>query len=260
MGGKGRGSAAIMLSAWCVLVAVMLFKGYSGIMLSMIPLAAAAGLSRRADVFTVVFMTMALAFVSPGAMAWAALFGGSFCAFSGGGTAVRTAGFLACAVALWFTPIQSAIPLAVVPAAGVLFFRHRITAYLVLLSGFFISVFLTGLPRLSEGIPANASSFIDNGTIVYEVNDLNSFRREIRLPAPCSGIWAMWVSVDCGGVRDTLPMMAVCLNDEILVLPPGRDTLCFTMTPGDTLNLALLREYRPFNHPVVHISAGGEKI
>lgn len=70
----------------------------------------------------------------------------------------------------------------------------------------------------------------------------------------------MWLAVDPGGVRDTLPMAAVSIGEEMLFLPAGADTLCFTFNPGDTLRVRLMRNYRPFLHPAVHLSAGGEKL
>ncbi len=260
MEAESKGTAAVMLTGWCALATTILFRGFSGELLSLIPLAAAAGFSAGTGLFPVTAIFMILALISPEAAPWAVLVGGTLCSVAGRGIKVRTAGFLSVAAVLWFVPLAGAIPLVAASGAGAFFYRHRVLPYVILACAFMASVLFSGLPGKPSPKAATAPSSIEEGILTYHVPSLTAAGTEVLLCVPPAGRWAIWIAVDGGGIRDTMPMMSLSIGETMLFLPQGRDTLCLTGFPGDTLSVALLRGHRPFTHPVVHISAGGERI
>lgn len=256
---RSEGSTAAVVLVGCSAGAAMvLFRGFSPVMLALLPVITATALSIRTWPGRMALLLLLLSFASENALPWAVLVAGGLFCFSGTGPAVRGLGFASISVAVWTNPILNALPLLIAAAAAVFLHRNPRAAFILLPAGVIVSAFLTGLPVAPFGHTHIARSFIENDSITWSIPDLNSHRTEIRLPAPCSGQWAMWIILDGGGLRDTMPMAAVELNEHVLSLPAGRDTLSFTMLPGDTLTVSMLRPGRPFTHPVVHLQAGGE--
>lgn len=260
MRSEGKGTTAVILTACCAVATTVLFRGFSGVLIALVPLSVAAGLSVGTVLFPLQAVFIILGLISPEAAPWAVLLGGTLSSVAGEGIRVRTAGFLSVAAVLWFLPLAGVIPLAAASAAGAFLHRRRCLPYVILAGGYMVSVLLTGPPKDHSQVPAIAPSSIENGQLTYHVPSLTAAGTEVQLCVPPEGRWAIWIAVDGGGVRDTMPMMSLSLGESMLFLPRGKDTLCLTGLPGDTLSVALLRGHRPFSHPVVHINAGGELI
>lgn len=257
---ENESTASIILSAASILVTVILFRGFSLSYIAVIPLAVAAGFSAGTVLLPVLLVLITIGFISPEMIPWAAIAGGMISSTAGTGRVVRTAGFLSVAVCMWFVPLEASTIPVTVSAAGAFFSRRKPVGYAILAGGVLLAAFLTGLPSNPGQSPAVAASHSENGKIRYTIPALNGAVPEILIPAPLSGEWAMWLAYEGGGVRDTMPLAAVTLREEIVILPANPESLCFSFSPGDTLRISLLRENSPFSHPVIHVSAGGELI
>ncbi len=251
---------SVILAGWCAAAAAALFRGPSAELVSLIPLAVAAGLSSGTVLFPAAVFLFSLCLIAPDAIPWAVLAGSLLFSLSGRGTALRITGFLMAACILWVFPVRFSVPVLLVSAAGAIINKRPGMVYLGAAGIFVLSAMFFGIPERAVEEPAIAICRIENGTIFYETEHLYTDCREVLLPAPVSGRWLMWLAVDPGGVRDTLPMMAVSVGEDMIFLPAGADTLCFTFQPGDTLSVRLMRGFRPFVHPTVHVSAGGEML
>ncbi len=249
---------SVILAGWCAASAAVLFRGFSTELISLVPLAVAAGLASGTVLFPAAVLLFSLCLMAPDATPWAVLAGSLLFSVSGKGMGLRITGFVMAACILWFVPVRFSVPVLLVSAAGAFFHKRPGIVYLAAACTFIVSALFFGIPRRAVEEDRMAVSRIENGTISYETEHLYTGSGELLLPAPVSGRWLMWLAVDPGGVRDTLPMIAVCIDENMLFLPAGPDTLCFTFQPGDTLSVKLMRGYRPFLHPVVHVSAGGE--
>ena len=251
-------AASVILAAACALAATALFRGFSPSCLAFIPLAVAAGYSTGTVLFPLLVILLSGGLLAPDMIPWAALAGGMICSVSGKVPVARVSGFLAVAVSMWFVPLEaSTIPL-VVSASGAFFYRKKHIGYILLAAGVVFSAFTTGLPHSPVNPSAVAESYTENGEIRYSIPVLNGALREVLIPAPVSGEWVMWLAYEGGGVRDTMPLAVISLREEIVILPADPESLCFTVFPGDTLRVSLVRNCHPFNHPVIHVTAGGE--
>jgi len=249
-----------ILAGWCAIAALALFKGASPQLISLVPMAVAVGLSSGTALFPASAFLLALSLLAPEAIPWAVLAGSVLFCVLGRGTALRVSGFVMAACILWFVPVRSSVPLLLLCAAGVVFSNRQVLVYLAAAAAFLASALFAGIPQKAVVKQRIALARIDDQQIIYETEHLYTDSKEVLFPAPLSGEWIMWLAVDPGGVRDTLPMIALCLGEEMTFLPSGPDTLCFTFHPGDTLSVMLMRDYMPFLHPVVHVSAGGERL
>jgi len=248
-----------MLSGWTVWAAVNLFRGFSLTTLPLVVLFALMGMVQGTQLFPFVAGCSLLGLMSPALIPWAMLVPGLLACSAGKTAQIRITGFIAVASTLWFIPVSASIPVVVVAATAALTGWKKLR-YLVIPVGFVISALLYDLPGPLEVKSAVAGSEINNGIITYSIPEVNSSKREVLLPAPFEGRWAVWLALESGGVRDSLPMLAVRLGDDMLILPSGRDTLSFVMVPGDTLAITLMRNFRSFNHSVIHAAAGGERL
>jgi len=242
------------IGAW---LAVCCLKGFS---ISHFPLLAVfitLGFSSGTVLFPMVLGCSVIAVLSPSLQPWAILVSGVLSSVTGADIKVRIPGLAAVASSFWLLPLSASIPLAAVSAAGVIFGDSRVK-YLLIPGGFLATVFLTGLPAPPVIEPVVAGSVIEDRTIVYSVPELNTSRPAAVLPAPFEGTWTVMLSLETGGIRDTLPVAAVCLGEDTLLFPAGADVIDLTISPGDTLAVILLREFRPLNHSVIYASLYGE--
>ncbi len=256
---KDKREPAVLLAGYALWAAVNLFRGFSVETIPLIALFTLLSFTLSSPYFPFVLLSSLLAVSSPVLMPWAILTASLPLCVSGGHTRERVTAFTALASVLWLVPVSFSIPLAVVGAMGVLLGRNRFK-YLLIAAGFVLSAFFTGLPQPPRENACIAGSTIDSGIISYNIPEVNTSRPEVLLAAPKQGVWAVWIALEAGGVRDSIPLFAVRLGEEMLLLPSGTDTLSFTMTPGDTLALTLMRDFRPFNHSVIHATAGGERL
>ena len=172
---------------------------------------------------------------------------------------IRITGFITVVSTLWLIPVSHSIPFAVV-AAVAFFIGKKHLRYFLIPAGFIISALFFSLPGPLAVEPVIAGSTIKDGVIYYDIPEVNTSRPEVLLPAPYEGAWVVWIALEAGGVRDSIPMMAIRLGEEILLLPSGTDTLSITMIPGDSLDISLMSSFKPFNHSVIHATAGGERL
>ncbi len=215
------------------------------------------GMVQGTSIFPIAVLCSIAGLISPALLPWIMLVPGMLACSVGATARIRFTGFAAVALTIWFIPISASIPLVVVAAIAALAFGKKLR-YFAIPIGFAVSAFAFGLPGPLESKPVFARSEINCGIITYSIPDVNCSRREVLLPAPSQGTWVVWLALESGGVRDSLPMFAVRLGDDMLLLPAGRDTLSFVMAPGDTLAITLMRSFRSFNHSVIHATAGGE--
>lgn len=253
----GENNAAVMLAGYTAWAAVNLFNGFAVSSLPLLGLFTLLGLAGGTAMFPLVLGCSVIGLLSREFMPWALLVAGMVATVTGKQMKLRITGFIVVVSTLWFLPISLSVPLAVTAAVAALTGWRRYK-YLLIPAGFVFSVFFTGLPGQLPAAPVVASSSISDGILSYSIPELNTSVTEVLLPAPFEGTWAVWIAIEAGGVRDSIPMMAVELREEMLILPAGTDTLSFTVTPGDTLTVSLLKEFEPFNHTAVHASSGGE--
>lgn len=251
---------SVILAGWCAAAAAALFRGPSPELLSLLPFAVAAGLSAGTPLFPLTVILFSASLLSPSALPWAVTAGGILCSTTGKGGWLRLSGFLSLAFVLWVYPVKFIVPVLAVSAAGAFFHGRKAPVYLAAVGTFILSSLFYGIPEPALPPPLISESRIENGVISYGNSNIYTGNGELLLPAPSSGSWLMWLAIDPGGVRDTLPMAAVSIGEEMLFLPRGADTLCFTFCPGDTLRVKLMRDFNPFAHPVIHVSAGGERL
>lgn len=251
---------SVFLACMCTAAAAALFRGPSWELAALVPYSAALALVSGRRLFLIGLPPLALALLSPGALPWAVLLGGMLFSLLAPGRAARITGFLSVAVVLWFLPLKASIPLAAVSAAGALMGGGRTAATVAVLAGFSLSAFIAGLPEDPSPEPRAVRSFISNGELVCERVMILPGSGGAFLCAPGSGTWAMWAAVEVGGLRDSIPAAALSVGEDMIFLPAGRDTLCFLFHPGDTLNVSLLRGQDPMLHPVIHFTAGGERL
>jgi hypothetical protein len=64
--------------------------------------------------------------------------------------------------------------------------------------------------------------------------------------------------MDCGGIRDSLPMALLIAGENTVELPEGTHTVSLELTGSDSIFVTLIRGHSPFNHPVIHIKAVAE--
>ncbi len=220
---------------------------------------ALTGMVQGTPLFPIAAGCSLIGLMSPALIPWAMLVPGLLACSVGKTLRIRITGFIAVASTIWFIPVSASIPLVVVAATAALTSWKKLR-YFVIPVGFVVSAILFDLPGPLKVKSAVAGSEINNGIITYSIPEVNSSRREVLLPAPFEGTWVVWLALESGGVRDSLPMLAVRLGDDMLLLPSGRDTLSFVMAPGDTLAITLMRNFRSFNHSVIHATAGGERL
>ena len=259
MKSKENGEVVVLMVGYIAWAALNLFRGFSPASLPLIALFTLLGMSLNTSAFPVVLVCSLLGLMSPALSPWTVLISGMLASTTGKALKVRITGFIAVASTLWLIPFSSSIPLVAVATVSVLLGRKRLR-YFLIPAGFIVSTLFFSLPESMTFEPVIAGSEIAAGILSYNIPEVNTSRNEVLLPAPFEGTWAVWIALEAGGVRDSIPMMAIHLNEEMLLLPSGTDTLCFTMNPGDTLTISLMRKFRPFNHSVIHASAGGERL
>jgi len=254
---ENKSRTAVILSGYNTWALMSLFRGFSASSLPLLGTFTVLGMCMGTEIFPLVLACSLTAVLSPSLMPWAVLVSGLLSSAAGSDMKTRTAGFAAVALSLWFIPFSFSIPLAAVSALGAVVSDKRIR-YASVPAGFLVSALFFGLPGPLSELHSVAQSTITDGTIAYEIPELNTSRPEVYLPAPFQGNWVLWIALESGGVRDSLPMMAICLGENVLLLPAGTDTFTVSVSPGDSISLVLMRSFRPFNHTAVHAFAGGE--
>lgn len=254
------GSEVVLMLAGCsAWAAVNLFRGFTTASVPLIPLFVLLGLCANSPLFPILFCCSLVGLISTALIPWVMLVSGLLACTAGRAMRIRVTGFISVVSTLWLIPVSLSIPIVVLAATLVLINKYYIRCILLPV-GFIVSAVFLGLPKSLIMQPAVAGSTIADGFLTYSIPEVNTSRTEVLLPAPCDGSWAVWVAIEAGGVRDSLPMLAIRLGDDMLVLPSGTDTLCFSMVQGDTLAITLMRDFRPFYHSVIHATAGGERL
>jgi|GEM_PF-2193326 len=238
-------------------LAVCCLKGFSISYLPLLAVFITLGFSSGTILLPMVLGCSVIAVLSSELLPWAVLVSGVLSSVTGRDMKIRLTGLAAVASSIWLLPLASSIPLTAVSAAGVIFVDNRLK-YVLIPGAFLVGAFLTGLPGPPGIEPVIAGSVIVNGTITYSIPELNTSRPAIILPAPFEGYWTAWLSLETGGIRDSLPVTAVCLGEDTLSFQAGTEVIELTISPGDTLSITLLKEFSPLNHTVVYASLYGE--
>lgn len=242
------------LSAW---TAVVLLNGFAVEHISMLFIFILLAETVKESIFPYLLGLSLISILSHSLIVWTVLVAGLLSLFFSTSSRTRYIAFFAIAIALWFSSLVKLIPLVLLALASV-FVVNRRYKFILLFVALLVSIFWIGMPGASIESVVYANSVIRDERIVYQIPNLNLSARKALLVAPLEGSWALELALEAGGVRDTIPMYSLQLGEDMLFLPAGIDTLCFTVFPGDTLEIGLIRKFHPFNHPVLHATAVGE--
>ncbi len=187
-------------------------------------------------------------------------------------------GSAACAVAGLFVLVRSDDFRARVPAlaATAVWFLANPSPGAVLLTACFTGICLVqkrkvryalagvlALPALAFMLPTPgmdrepivARCFLGEGYARWETPPLTLGTPGAVLAPPGPVRFTMKLEVECGGVRDSLPVAMVAAGETSLCLPGGIHRLTLEMDGSDSVFVFPLRDHRPFTHPVVHVGA-----
>jgi len=251
------GKALVLLSGLTAWSAMILLKGFAVEYISMLFMFILLSETANERIFPYILGLSLVTILSANLIPWAVLTAGLLSVVFCTSLRIRYIAFLTIVVTLWFSPLLKMIPFVLLALSSVFVTKKYYKIFLVLLA-VLVSVLWVGIPTIAINSVVFARSTIQDGKISYQIPSLNLTSNTALLVAPSEGNWALELVLDAGGVRDTIPMYSLQLDENMLFLPAGRDTLCFTISPGDTLVITLMREFHPFNHPVVHATAGGE--
>jgi len=242
------------LSAWA---SVVLFNGFSVEYISMFLLFVLLAETVDESIFLYILGFSLISILSTNLIYWAVLSAGLLVILVVTSSRVRYIAFVTIVVTIWFSSLLKMIPFVFLALFSV-FIKQKQYKILFLFLALLLSVFWFGIPATPAESVVYASSIIKNGKITYQIPSLNLTSKTALLVAPCEGNWVIELALEAGGVRDTIPMYSLQLGEDMLFLPAGADTLCFTISPGDTVVINLIRKFHPFNHPVIHATAEGE--
>ncbi|MEA3266735.1 MAG: hypothetical protein U9P42_07310, partial [Candidatus Fermentibacteria bacterium] len=190
-----------------------LFRGFSPATLPLIVLIALTGVVQGTSIFPIAALCSIAGLISPALLPWIMLVPGLLACSLGETLRIRITGFAAVASTIWFIPVSASIPLVLVAAVAALIPWKKLR-YFAIPIGFAASALFYDLPGPLEFKPVTAGSEINNETITYSIPEVNCSRPEVLLPAPFEGTWVVWLALESGGVRDSLPMLAVRLGDD----------------------------------------------
>ena len=251
------GKVLVLLSGFTAWAAIVLLKGFTLEYISMLFLFVLLSETANERIFPYILGLSLVTILSANLMPWAVLTAGILSVVFCTSLRIRYIAFLAIVLTIWFSPLLKMIPFILLALSSFFVAKKYYKIFLVFLA-VFLSVLWMGMPADSSPYVVYARSMIQEGRIIYQIPSLNLTTRKVLLLPPSEGNWALELVLDAGGVRDTIPMYSLQLGEDLLFLPMGKDTLCFTIAPGDTLVITLMRKFHPFNHPIVHATAEGE--
>lgn len=129
--------------------------------------------------------------------------------------------------------------------------RHRAA---LIAAGTVLVVVLGGLPLAEVPARLHGSEIRSEGSITWDHS------RSLDLSAPSLVLEAggrrpatLHLRLSAGGTRDTEPVGRAVSGDTMFAVMPGENLIVFR-DPEMPVEITLYRNWRPFNHPVVHFT------
>jgi hypothetical protein len=160
------------------------------------------------------------------------------------------------ATAFWFlaNPSPGAVPIMGF-CTGICLIQKSKTRFL--LAGILAVpalAFMLPTPGMS-GEPSPARCFVEQGHAWWKVPPVTLGTSGAVLSPPGPAGFTMELEVECGGVRDSLPVVMVAAGETSLCLPAGLHRITLELDDSDSVFVLPLRVHRPFSHPVAHVRA-----
>jgi len=251
-----KGELVTALTGMAVWLAIVLFRGFSLEWLALPLAAVAVSTLTGGPVFIPGLMILLCATASFTGAATAAL-AGVLSAFSSRRISGRIAGWLAVSAWVLANPSAQALPLVAACAVAALFNGKGTRIVLAALCAVLLPA-LGYLPVPANEAPTPARCFIEEGHAWWKLPPVTLGSGGAVLAPPVPEPFTMTLELQCGGVRDSLPVVTVMAGDVALSLPSGSHTLRLDLSPTDSVFILPLRELRPFTHPVAHVWAEAE--
>lgn len=251
-----KGELAIALAGIAVWLAIVLFRGFSPEWLAL-PLAAAAVSTLAGNPFFIPAMMILLCATASLTGAALAAVAGVLSAFSSRRFSGRIAGWLAVSAWVVANPSIQAAPVVAVCAVASLIGSKKTRIVLAAVS----AVLLLGfgfLPARTLSPPAPARCYLEEGHAWWKLSPVTLGTGGVVLAPPGPHRYTVALELQCGGVRDSFPVVTVVAGEHSICLPAGFHTLRLDLTPSDSVFILPLREPRPFTHPVAHVWAEAE--
>lgn len=251
-----KGELATALAGIAVWLATVLFRGFT-LEWTALPLAVVAvSTLTGSPVFIPGFLILLCAAASLAGAPLAAL-AGVLAAFSSRRISGRIAGWLAVSVWVLANPSTQAVPLVAACAVASLFDRGRARVILAATSAV-VLLSLGYLPARRVEAPVPARCYIQEGHAWWKLPPVTLGTGGAVLAPPVSEPFTMTLEVQCGGVRDSLPVVTVLAGHNSVSLPSGFHTLRLDLSHCDSVFVLPVREPVPFTHPVAHVWAEAE--
>lgn len=248
-----RGELATALAgtaAWLVLV---LFKGFSPEWIAL-PLAAVAVSTLTGGPFHTPGLMLILCATASSAGAAVAAAAGILSAFSSNRLFGRVSGWLAVSFWVLANPSAQALPMVAACAVASLFDGARARlALAAAAAALLLGIGLLPAPSGRGDLPARC--FLEEGHAWWKLPSVTLGTGGAVLAPPVPGPFTMTLELQCGGVRDSLPLIAVLAGETTVCLPAGTHSLRLDLGPSDSVFILPVREPRPFTHPVAHVWA-----
>ncbi len=248
-----KGELAVTLAGLAAWLVMVLFRGFSMEWLSL-PLAAAAVAALTGGKFFLPGFLLLLTSAASSSGAASCAVAGLYCLVCSERTRGRLLGWLALAAWAWAAPSPGAVPLL---AAGALVSLFPGLQLRLAVSGV-LSVLLmcfSTLPVRPDPGPRASRFLMDREHGWWKVPPVTLAGAGAVLAPPFPSGGTLELQVLCGGVRDSLPVVAVQYGSETMLLPMGEHHLTLELSGADSLFILPLREHRPFTHPVAHVYA-----
>ncbi len=251
-----RGELAIALAGIAVWLAIVLFRGFSPEWLAL-PLAAVAVSTLIGNPMFIPGLLILLCAMVSATGAPVAAVAGVLASFSSSRVPGRIAGWLALSAWALANPSMSLVPLVLACALASLFDARGVRMILAVVSAILLPC-LGFLPNADHAVPSTARCFLEEGHAWWKLQPVTLGTGGAVLAPPVPGPFTMTLELQCGGVRDSLPVAAVLAGENTICLPSGSHTLRLDLASPDSVFIVLLREPRPFTHPVAHVFAEAE--
>ena len=251
-----RGELAFTLAGVSVWLVLVLFRGFS-LEWTALPLAAAAVASLTGTPLFfpgfVILLASVFSLSGPGAAAAA----GIYTVLVSPGLKGRLLGVLS--VIPWLSGHYSPEAATLVAALMIPVFLGSFRIRAVVSTALFIAVLLfLGPPGPVASHPVPARCFLREGHAWWTVESITLANPEAILAPPVPAPFSITLEMDCGGIRDSLPMALLIAGENTVELPEGTHTVSLELTGSDSIFVTLIRGHSPFNHPVIHIKAVAE--
>ncbi|MFO7627548.1 MAG: hypothetical protein R6V62_09840 [Candidatus Fermentibacteraceae bacterium] len=246
-----KGELATALAGIAVWLSIVLFRGFSLEWVALPLAAVAVSTLTGGPMFIPGLMVLMCATASLTGAALAAV-AGVLSAFSSRRISGRTAGWLAVSAWVLANPSTQSAPMVAACAIASLFDGRKARVVIAAVSAVLL-LYLGYLP--ARAAPEPARCFLEEGHAWWKLSPITLGTGGAVLAPPVPGPFTMTLELQCGGVRDSLPVITVLAGDKTVCLPSGSHTLRLDLAPSDSVFILPVREPRPFTHPVAHVWA-----